>query len=122
MGAAIKLLQRYESTTRFLGVRVDAKDRTIRIGDVTDVLSSYLLDSEGAPKLDRWQVIAADEIEPGHLYGLDLQTYQYVGRFAYYMEDGSPDYADATEGERAFGAWYADANGEVDGDEGYLYQ
>ncbi|MAK86515.1 MAG: hypothetical protein CMK96_06150 [Pseudomonas sp.] len=119
---AVRLLIRYRATPRFLSIRVDAKDREIRIGDITDIMSSYLLDTEGNRLAGRWQVIAESEVQAGHVYALDLQTYTYVGKFGYYMADGSPDYADATAEEREAGGWYADAAGEIDGDEGYQYQ
>lgn len=119
---AMRLLTRYKATPRFLQVTIDAKDREIGVGDLADVYSRYFLDSEGNLDTARWQVISAKELTPGHSYVLDMQTYEFVGRFAVYMDAGSPDYAAATDEEKDSGAWYADASGEISGDEGYDYQ
>lgn len=118
----VRLLIRYKSTPRFISLTIDAKDRTIGVGDLTDVTSRYALDSEGNIDTARWQVISAKEVQAGHSYALDLQTYTFLGNFGVYMDAGSPDYADATDAEKEDGAWYADADGEITGDEGYQYQ
>lgn len=119
---AVRLLFRYKETPRFLTITIDAKDREIGVGDLADVFTRYFTDAEGNLDTKRWQVISAKEMEAGHMYVLDMQTYTYVGRFGYYMDAGSPDYSAATEEERLTGGWYADATGLVDGDEGYKYQ
>lgn len=120
---AVKLLLRYKETPRFVTLRVDAKDRTLGVGALADVFTRYFVDSEGNLDTKRWQIVSAKEIEAGHMYVLDLQTYTYIGRFGYYMAAGSPDYSAATEAEREAGGWYSNAAGTMPGgDEGYQYQ
>ena len=52
-----------------------------------------------------------------------MQEYTFVGRFGQFMPDGSPDYSQATEAQKADGAFYADENGLMsDGSKGYQYQ
>lgn len=120
---AVRLLIRYRAVPKFLSVSIDAKDRDTAVGSVVDIETSTILDSEGNLNRQRWQVISAKEIRAGHSYMLDLQTYEFVGRFGRYMADGSPIYDDATEEERGTGAWYAGADGLMpDGTEGYQYQ
>lgn len=120
---SVRLLTRYKNTPRFLTITVDAKDRAYVTGSVLDVETSAIVNSEGAVDRLRWQVISAKEVQPGHSYLLDLQTYEFLGRFGRYMADGSVDYGSATEAQKATGAWYADDDGELpDGTEGYLYQ
>ena len=120
---AVRLLIRYKNVPKFLSVTIDAKDRAVVTGSVADIETAAILDSEGNLESTRWQVISFKEVKAGHTYMLNLQTYEFVGRFGRYMADGSPDFADATDAEKAVGAWYADDFGLLsDGTEGYKYQ
>ncbi len=120
---AVRLLIRYKAVPKFLTVTIDAKDREITVGDVADIETRTILTSDGAINRERWQVISAKELKPGHSYILSLQTYEFVGRFGRYMADSAPDYAEATDEEKANGSWYANVSGLMpDGTEGYQYQ
>ena len=100
-----QMLLRYKRPPRYVTIRLDAKDRALGIGDVIDLSSREFLDIEGKPDRRRWQVISAEEVEPGNSVVLDLQSYEFFGRFGRLMADGAPDYADATEAQRAEGFW-----------------
>lgn len=118
-----RILNRYDEVPRFLTVRVDAQDRELTVGKVCDVTTRELVDSEGRMIDMRWQVISWEEVKPGEVYLLDLQTYDYVGFFAAWMADDSPDFADATDEQRADGAFWAGDDGLMpDGSHGYLWQ
>lgn len=117
-----RILSRYSMVPRFLTLRLDAKDMTITVGDVCDVTTREVVDSEGRLLSDRWQVISWSEVRHGEIYLIDLQTYDYVGAFAFWMADGSPEFADATETERATGAWWAGDDGNYpDGTSGHQW-
>ena len=118
-----RILGRYSMSPRFLTVRVSGKDREITIGEVCDVTTRTILDTEGRALDSRWQVISWDEIVAGEVYLLDLQTYDFIGRFGQYMADGSPDFASATDDEKNDGGWWADDLGLMpDGSPGYQWQ
>jgi hypothetical protein len=120
---ASRLLARYEKTPRYLTISLDAKDRFITIGDVVGATTRTITDSEGAVLPVLWQVISENEVRPGDTIVYDLQTYSFVGKFAVYMADGSPNHDAATEEQRAFGGWYAGNDGLMgDGSKGYQYQ
>lgn len=117
------LLLRYRLPPQYLTLTVDAKDRDTDIGDVIDLTTRDVLDTEGNPLETRWQVIAVEEVESGHKLKLELQSYAFVGKFAIIMENSAPDYATATDAEKLSGCWIAE-NTEVmpDGTEPYLFQ
>lgn len=118
-----QLLLRYRDVPRYLSVTLDAKDRSIKIGDVADVTTGTVVDVNGNPVSTRWQVISFEEIKPGDTVRLDLQTYQFTGRFAYWMDNATPDYLSASDAQRAKGFFWADADGRMpDGTEGYQWQ
>lgn len=120
---AARLLARYRNTPRYLTITLDAKDRAVKVGDVVEVSTRTITDSEGNVQPVLWQVISENEIRPGETIVYDCQTYSFVGRFAVYMGDGSPTYDNATMIERATGAWYANDDGQMsDGSAGYQYQ
>jgi len=118
-----RVLGRYRDVPRFLTIRVSGKDREITVGDVCDVTTRELIDSEGRFKSSRWQVISWDQIQQGEVYLLDMQTFDLVGRFGFWMADGSPDYTAATDEQKAMGAWWADDDGLMStGEAGYQWQ
>ena len=118
-----RILSRYRDVPRFLTIRVSAKDREITVGDICDVTTREIVDSEGRFRSTRWQAISWEEITQGEVYLLDMQTYELIGKFGNWMGAAAPDYASATDAEKADGAWWADAAGLMpDGSDGYLWQ
>jgi hypothetical protein len=118
------LLLRYRLPPQYLTVDLDAKDSDAQIGDVVDLITRYIRDSEGQPITTRWQIIGVDEPVHGTRLRVELQSYRFVGKFAVIMANDAPSYADATDAEKLNGCWFADdATGKMpDGSEPYLLQ
>jgi len=117
-----RIISRYSVMPRFVSLRLDSKNKEITIGDVCDLTARELVDSEGRLLADRWQVISWSEVRHGEVYLIDLQTYDYIGAFAFWMADGAPDWEDATDEQRALGAWWADDDGKYpDGTPGHQW-
>lgn len=117
-----RIINRYRETPFYLTVQVDAKDRGIWTADVIDVSTRILTDFEGVPKQTRYQVISAEEAQPGVVIKYVLQNYNFTARYGYYMAADAPIFSLATEEQKLIGGWYADATGLVDGAAGYEYQ
>lgn len=116
-------LLRYRFPPQYVTVTVDAKDRSISIGDVVDLEGRGQVDVEGNLVSTRWQVIDATEVKAGEKMQVLMQSYQYVGKFAIIMENTAPDYASATDEEKLSGCWIAENTGLMpDGTDGYLLQ
>lgn len=116
-------LRRYRLPPQYITVSVDAKDRSVSIGDVIDLETRNQVDTEGNQVQTRWQVIEAEETVPGEKVRCVLQSYQFVGKFAIIMANDAPIYADATEEERLTGCWIAENTGLMpDGTDPYLLQ
>lgn len=117
-----RILSRYRNVPRFLTFRVSAKDREIQIGEVCDVSTGEVVDSEGRVKSERWQVISIGQAVPGEVYILDTQTFDLIGRFGAWMDAADPDYDVATDAEREAGGWWCDDDGLMpDGSDGYQW-
>jgi len=117
------LLSRFREPPKYLTIQLDAKDRSISIGDTVDILTRHIRGIEGGQPTTRWQVIGLDEPQPGSKIVATLQSFAAVGRFAIIMENDAPDFATATEEERLSGAWMSENNGLMpDGSEPYLFQ
>jgi hypothetical protein len=122
---ATRLLLRYRLIPKFLNLELDAKDRSIRIGDVLAVTTAAYVDVEGGMASTRWQVLRVDEHRPGSAFRVQLQSYFYIGRFGFYMPaTATDDYATATAAERETGCYYADGTTGLmpGGDDPYFYQ
>ena len=116
-------LLRYRLPPQYITVSVDAKDRSISIGDVVDIEDRSQVDIEGNRVQTRWQVISVTETSPGTTVECELQSYNYVGKFAIIMANDAPDYASATDEEKLSGCWIAENTGLMpDGSEPYLLQ
>ena len=107
---AYNLERRLVAPPEYAVAALDAKDESVDIGDVIEMTTGRILDSEGNPLTQRWEVIERDPIDPGYQVKVRLQLSPYEGRFANFMAADAPDYADATEEERAFGCWFADGS------------
>lgn len=118
---AVRMLARYRDNPRYLTLRLDAKDRSLWTADVAEIEHFSMTDETGDPKRERWQVISVEEVQPGEIIQYDFQTFEFFGRFAFWMHENAPDYADATEDERRQGFWWADEDGKINGDEGYKW-
>lgn len=123
-GVTKRTLDRYRDNPRTLKVRVDAKDRELlRVGEVADITMRTVLDDRGLATATRWQVISTREEPAGEAVSLELQEFEFTGRFALYLETAAPIFANATEQEKKSGAWYAEDDGKFsDGTDGYQYQ
>lgn len=117
------LLLRYKDTPEYVKISLDAKDRALSVGSVVDLTTRHIVDIEGNTVTTRWQVIRLDETVPGDRISVEMQSYQFEGKFAIIMANDAPQYADATEEERLSGCWIAENTGLMpDGTEPYLLQ
>jgi hypothetical protein len=117
------MLLRYRLPPKYLTLELDAKDRSVAIGDVVDLTTRHIRDIEGNLVETRWQVIGVDEPQPGSRIRVELQSYQFVGKFAIIMANDAPDYATATAEEKLNGCWIAENTGVMpDGSDPYLLQ
>jgi len=120
---SFSLLRRFALPPRYITLMMDAKDRTINIGDAIDLTTRYIRDTEGNAIETRWQVIGIDDPKPGSQIKVELQSFAFQGKFAIIMANDAPDYVDATEAERLDGCWIAENTGLMpDGTEAYLLQ
>lgn len=120
------LLLRFRLVPRYLSLTLDAKDRTVNVGDVIDITTRYIRDTEGGTPETRWQVIGIDEPKPGTKIRARMQSYTFIGRFGFIMENDAPTFADATPEQKEddfSGMWISQNDGTMpDGSEGYQIQ
>lgn len=120
-----KLLARFRDTPEYFSFRLDAKDRNIWTADIINSTVDSVVDDTGSPEPRRWQIVSAEEIQPGEVvqYKAQFFEYQETARFSYIMENDAPIYADATEEERTVGCFMSTDEGLMpNGDPGYLLQ
>jgi len=114
---------RYKTIPKMLSVQISAKDREIAVGETLDVTTRVVADTEGKSKQGRWQVVAWSELVPGQTYQLDMQNFDITGRFAWFADNASPDYAAASDAEKDPSAFFAGTDGLMaDGSAGYFFQ
>jgi hypothetical protein len=120
-----RLLGASYENPKILKLRVDAKDRAVWTADIVDIVHRNIVDFNGLPLAERYQVISVEEVQPGETVEYEMQRFLFKGtRFGYYMDEYAPDFVYATENEiDGNSAWYSDENGLMpDGSEGWEYQ
>ena len=117
-----RLLARYRDDPLYLTISVDAKDRNTWTADVVDVSSRLQTNTEGLPLTRRYQVISAQEVQPGAVVRYVLQNYDFTAKYAYWMASDAPIFSLATDEQKATGAWWSDADGLISGQAGYEWQ
>jgi hypothetical protein len=106
--AAIRYLQRFASAPTRIDIEIPrAKFNEIRLTDVVELTTAASPDEFGNPLVERFQVISRRKIRGGRL-GLILQRYFFDqgNRPAYFMEDDTPDYDDASDDDKDFGGFF----------------
>ena len=122
---AVRLLNASKDNPKYLKFRVDAKDRSIWTADVIDIQNRSMVDFNGNPVIERFQVLSAQEVVSGEVIEYMTQYFSVRGiRFGFYMADDAPLYIDATPEQIAGkSSWYADDLGFMpDGSAGWEYQ
>lgn len=118
-----RLLARYKNPPVYVSFSLDAKDRSISVGDPFDIEFKGFTDETGLLERRRYQVISLHESPPGETLIVEAQIFDYSIDFKLggWMIDAAPDYSAATTAEKLSGAWWADDAGLVGGDPGYTW-
>lgn len=105
-----RILSRYRNNPETVDIAVDAKDREISIADTIDIITAGITDETGAPFRRRYQVIEAEEIDPGHRmrYTVQRSFFSVDARYGGFMRDDAPVYAYASDEDKAIGAYFVD--------------
>ena len=74
-----RYLSRFQNGVKYLRIRLDAKDRDIWTGELVSVSLHSIVDEVGLPESRTWQVISAEEIQPGEVVEYNLQDYTFIG-------------------------------------------
>jgi hypothetical protein len=111
---------------RSLRLRVDAKDRSYWTGDVLKVEHRNIVDQFGEPTSERYQILSAEEVQPGEVIEYHLQSFAIrVARVGFYTESDALNFDDYTESEIEAQqlSFYCDESGQMpDGSTGWEYQ
>jgi hypothetical protein len=111
---------------RTLRLQVDAKDRSFWTGDVVNVQHRSMVDATGAPIQERYQILSAEEVQPGSVVEYHLQSFALrFSRVGFYTQADALNYDDYTpeQIEAQSLTFYGDENGLMpDGSTGWEYQ
>ena len=98
---SLRVLNRYKETPRQVTFRLDAKDASLKTGDLVDVSSRLIQGVDGLPRLIRCLVTESREVTQGTAYEYTvIQASNTSGRAALIAPDGTPDWTLATEEQR----------------------
>jgi len=128
--ASSRLLARYRDDPIYITFSMDAKDRSILLGDVIELTHRSLVDFRGAPRVDVLQVVKITEVEDGHRYEYRCQAFGFAisgfgSRFAYIEDNAQTDYdnGSTTDADKNFGGFICDDSTEsFPSDDGDAYR
>lgn len=119
-----RLLSRYRHPPRYISFALDAKDRSLRTGDVFDLQYRGFSDFTGETEAVRYQVISAHESPPGERVLIEAQKFDFdIGtKYGFWTVDTAPLYSAASDAEKAVGCWWTQIDGTMpDGSDGYVW-
>jgi hypothetical protein len=114
-----RFLYRYRETPREVTLRLDAKDATLKTGDLRDISSRLMQDVDGSELIMRMIVTEVREILPGTTYEYTFLQVAPKGGFraALIAPDGMDDWEDASEADRKQYMFISDDHGRMSDDE-----
>lgn len=92
---ASKLLIRYVHTPSQVQFKLDAKDRSIWVGDTVKISHPNDVDEFGARRIRQWAIISAEEVEHGETVEYVAEDTTLYGKIYYIMASGTADYPGA---------------------------
>jgi hypothetical protein len=97
----LRILNRYKETPRQVAFRLDAKDATLKTGDLVDISCRLIQGADGKPKMLRFLVTQSREVEMGSQFEYTcIQAANTAGSAALIAPDGTPDWLSATDEQR----------------------
>lgn len=121
----LRLLARFSKTPMYATLRVVGDD--IIEGDLVNLTSPAIRDTEGFRVSKRWQVISAKQVKFKEVTELTLQEFIFqAARYMVWMEDAATPYEDVPvedrEGLLGVGYWSDDNGLMSDGSDGWFWQ
>jgi hypothetical protein len=103
-----QLLRRFEQSPMRVKCLIDARDKAILLGDVVELRTDDMASTVGELTTRLMQVIGRSEPIPYHNVQVELQRFEFNGRFGFITPNTYPVYGSATDAEKAAGAWIVD--------------
>ena len=108
--SGFKIVNRYSEIPQEAGFHLDAKDgHTYWVGDVFYLSHHRLVDAYGAPVIEQWTVVSAEEIIPGETVEYVVENTRLYGRVYEWMADDAGDYPGVSAEFSA--AYWGDSDG-----------
>lgn len=103
-----QLLRRFEKAPMRIKCLIDARDKAILLSDVVELETDDLASTVGEVTTRLMQVIGRSEPTPYHTVEVELQRFEFSGRFGFITPDSYPVYGSASDAEKEAGAFIVD--------------
>lgn len=103
-----QLLRRFEKAPMRVKCLIDARDKAIKLSDVVQLRTDDAASEVGEVTTRLMQVIGRSEPTPYHTVEVELQRFEFSGRFGYITPNTYPVYGSASDAEKSSGAWAVD--------------
>ena len=109
LGTASRIVVRYSTIPRQCRFRLDAKDRSLWVGDSVRISHFLEIDQFGQRLVNVWTILSAEEVVPGETIEYIAEDTTLFGRISLILPTGEPDYNPSTS--PFTGAFIGDNNG-----------
>ena len=103
-----QLLRRFQQAPMRIKCLIDARDKAILLSDVVQLRTEDMASTVGEVTTRLMQVIGRSEPTPYHTVQVELQRFEFSGRFGYITPDTYPVYGSASDAEREAGGFIVD--------------
>jgi hypothetical protein len=111
LNTGTKIIQRYYKAPVKTVFMLDRADQDLKLADVIDLQHYAITDENGEPYNFPAQIIGLEHTDGGARIKITAIPYDFAGRFAYIMNNGTLDYLASSQDERQLGAWFSDNGG-----------
>lgn len=106
---ASRLLNRFKKAPKLVKVKLDARDKAVKLMDVVRLSSEDVPDETGKATNSLWQVIARSEPVPYHEVEVELQAFDFAAKYGFIMQNTANVYGSATDTEKRLGGYIVGA-------------
>lgn len=111
LSTASKIVLSYKDNPVYIQFAVDAKDRSLDIGNIVNITHNSLVDSQGDAQDTLFYIISRQEVESGHKIVYKGIKFGFIGRFGFVMANSANDYTSATAAELNKGCYISNNAG-----------
>lgn len=116
---ANRILRQTYQGVQTIQFELELKDEDLALGEIFELTSKDVVDIDGQPKIEKWQVIKKQKSSRGRTQYVAVNT-RLKKRYLFIAPNGTPNYTSASDAQKEYGFICNNSGKMSNGDDGYL--